>query len=69
MKAFDKEIQALSGKIKHHLGHNYSNDTNRARNSAELVHEYRKASQFPASEVTCSVWDKMNGLARQALIV
>jgi len=68
MKAFDRQIQALTGKIKHHLSHTYSNEENQTRNAAELVKEYNAASKFPTLEISSSIWDEMNYLAEQALL-
>jgi|GEM_PF-2662664 len=68
MKPFDRQIQALTGQIKHHLSYSYSNEENRARNAAELVKEYNAVSKFPTFEISSCVWDEMNDLAEQALL-
>ena len=68
MKAFDSEIKALTGSIKHHLGHTYLSDKNRAARESELRAAYQKVSKFPTQEITGHVWDEMNNLAEQAMI-
>ena len=68
MKTLDVQIQALTGKIKHHLQHDYSSDANRLRNHEELRKQYQVVSDLPISEISQDVWDEMNDLASEAMI-
>lgn len=66
MKNFDSQIKALSGKIRHHLDHEYKSPENRIRNRNMLEQEYNRAAKFPADELSPAVWDEMNDLAEDA---